>query len=130
PPHLRRSQDRDHERQERCGNQSDWTDQVGEGENGDNDERRTTNFVLFNRRSFGKGAADRNGGTEGGKYKQEQPRAGAGAESETALAGQVGRSDQGERREHDEGYAAIEIPRTVNGQDTNGRGDADQNQGR
>src|SRR5262249_53902597 len=99
-------------------------------EKADNNERRTTNFVLFNRWSFGKDAADRNGGTEGGKYKREQPRRGAGAEGETALAGQVGGSDQGERREHDEGYAAIEIPRTMDGQDTNGRGNADQNQGR
>src|SRR5919204_1139610 len=60
PPHLRRSENRDHEREECCGNQSERADHGGEGENGDDDETGTTNFVLFDRRPLGKDATERN----------------------------------------------------------------------
>jgi hypothetical protein len=44
-------------------------------------------FVLFDRRPFGKDAADRDGGAEGGKNEREQPRRRAGPKGETALPG-------------------------------------------
>src|SRR5262249_21527332 len=50
PPHFRGSEDRDHERQKRCGDQSERPDHGGEAENSDNDERRTADFVLLDRR--------------------------------------------------------------------------------
>src|SRR5262249_4533991 len=109
------SEDRDHERQKRRGDESERPDHGGKAENGDNDEGRTAYLVLFDRRPFGKDATDRHGGAEGGKNKREQPRRRAGAEGETALPGEPRGRDQGHCRQDHEGDAAIKIPRTMDG---------------
>src|SRR5262249_17718828 len=115
PAHFRRSEDRDHERQKCCGDQAERPDHGGKAENSDNDEGWTAYFVLFDRRPVDKDTIDGDGGAEGCKNKREQPRRCAGAEGKTALPRYLCGRDQGQRRQHGEGDAAIKVPRSMHG---------------
>src|SRR5262245_41889403 len=47
PPHFRRSEDRDHERQKCCGDEPERPDHGGKAKNADYDERRAAYFCIF-----------------------------------------------------------------------------------